>query len=411
MRRPPSLRSVGSPHLSRESSRFARKLAFSGGILQGLGFEGGVRDLVSVPRVREHAYVENCVDLVPLPSLREFEKWKSSGSRRSEKFTKSRISTMATNGGESSSHGRIGRSDKTADGYKTADVYLAKFLEVKGKPQLKDLSEEEVEGEHLEVLLEDLCYWFAHTNFTAGNTGSIVTKSKKGYLDKMKGIIQGKFKKHELFKNESWWNDLRSSFQKECDRTRILDENTTEERKSEPLYRDLKDDKSLLRAKYLDLSIVDARSVATSMLKSGGLKDIQDFLEFNINRQAVGRGGEHLFLRWDEAYWDSYFGAPDFDWKILKQLARQCMMFFHDKDLYCLDVFLAFGLYFLYGGLRRNPHEHSPSRANFVFPYLHNTKQDNVACHLTASIHANIEEASRPKKEFHFSLKSKGIFN
>lgn len=52
--------------------------------------------------------------------------------------------------------------------------------------------------------------------------------------------------------------------------------------------------------------------------------------EFNLNRVAVARGGEHNQARYDEGTWDSYFQAPDFDWNIIKQTERQCMLVFCD---------------------------------------------------------------------------------
>jgi len=42
------------------------------------------------------------------------------------------------------------------------------------------------------------------------------------------------------------------------------------------------------------------------------------YLEFVLCRTAVGRGGEHLYLRWDEAHYDYFYETVDFDWTLLK---------------------------------------------------------------------------------------------
>ena len=133
-----------------------------------------------------------------------------------------------------------------------------------------------------------------------------------------------------------------------------------------------------MRAKYLGLNHVDATSIAMSMIKK-----ISDFrssavlAEFNVSRSTIGRGGEHVFLGWDERTFDPYFQASDFDWSIIKQNERQCMLMFCDLSIYQLCPFFAFGVYFMFGGLWRD--NVSDATKKIVFPYLHKMKKDSVA--------------------------------
>jgi hypothetical protein len=124
-------------------------------------------------------------------------------------------------------------------------------------------------------------------------------------------------------------------------------------------------------------------------------------IEFNLCYNALARGGEHLCLYWDEARWDYFFDAPDFEWKLQKQLDLQVMLFFHDLEHYCLCVFFSFGLYFLMRGLKRDGV--SEARSPYVFLYLHDTKKAYVATRLTNAIRAHIPSDERKK---HFGSQS-----
>jgi hypothetical protein len=103
-----------------------------------------------------------------------------------------------------------------------------------------------------------------------------------------------------------------ASFEKACDRSRLIDPEVAEERKSLPLYRDLsKDRTALICAKYLGDEIVDAKSIAMSMINQGTPKAINDLLELVTSRHALGRAVEHKFARYDEMFWSMPFrSAP-----------------------------------------------------------------------------------------------------
>ena len=68
--------------------------------------------------------------------------------------------------------------------------------------------------------------------------------------------------------------------------------------------------------------------------------------EFVINRAGLGRGGEHLFLRWTGGNWDFFFNGFDITWTMIKTCSDQCMLLFCDRSLYCLCPFFSLGVLF-----------------------------------------------------------------
>jgi len=115
--------------------------------------------------------------------------------------------------------------------------------------------------------------------------------------------------------------------------------------------------------------------------------------EFNLNRVAVARGGEHNQARYDEGTWDSYFQAPDFDWNIIKQTERQYMLVFCDLILYRLCPFCSLAVFYLFGGLRRD--NVSALKAPYIFPHLRNMKNESVATRMTKTLRNNNEHEHR----------------
>jgi hypothetical protein len=154
---------------------------------------------------------------------------------------------------------------------------------------------------------------------------------------------------------------------------------------------------------------VDAQSIAMSMIKQASELNAHKLCEFVISRTAIGRGGEHMPLRWNEGTYDYYFMAPDLDWSLQKTCARQCMLFFCDRLSYALCPFFAFAVYFLYGGLSRAGV--SSTIHDFVFPHLHNIRKDGVANRLTRAIREHIDTGDLPtetakKRKLSFTSRS-----
>ena len=296
----------------------------------------------------------------------------------------------------------LGKSDSTIKGYRTGELYINRFLAEYGYPSLIDLTEESVEGDHLINFIENVGNYIACTNFDKKDGGGelVGASAKTTYFKAVKEVFRNKFPNHELWRDsDDWWGKqggVWKRFEKARDRHKIEDPDVTEGRKSEPLYRDVNASSKAVRAVYSGDTIVDAKSIATSMIKNGkrnSAKDAGKLLEFTLCRLAIARGGEHAFPRYNEGAYDMNFNAPDFDWSIIKQTERQCMLFFCDRLLYCLCPFFAFGVYFLFGGLRRDGC--SDATKDFIFPHLHNVKKESVAAGLTRDMRANMPQGER----------------
>ena len=123
--------------------------------------------------------------------------------------------------------------------------------------------------------------------------------------------------------------------------------------------------------------MIDAVSVAFGYIANDTSPRLAKLAEFTVSRNSVGRGGEHVFLRFCETWWDDYFNAIDFDWKIIKQNDEKCSLQFMDYDEPYLCTFFGLAVYFLTGGLRREGYDRQVG--DFWFPYLHAITKRAVA--------------------------------
>ena len=87
----------------------------------------------------------------------------------------------------------------------------------------------------------------------------------------------------------TWFPDMVKRFTTQCKRSRILDPAVAEQRKAEPLYRDLSTNKGAVRAKYLDDALVDCKSVAMSMIRNMDFANSRKLAEFVTCRSGIGR--------------------------------------------------------------------------------------------------------------------------
>eukprot|EP00956_Cyclotella_meneghiniana_P004276 scaffold5246_cov75-Cyclotella_meneghiniana.AAC.1 len=262
------------------------------------------------------------------------------------------------------------RAESTQQNYKTAAKYIDKWLAENDHVTFEELTYEHVEADHLQNFVENIMFWLAVTPFKT-NTGWLTTDVKVRAANK-----------------EAWWNEQKKDFKKSCKRSRIADPSVEEMRKSAPLYRDVSKARTLsttIRAKYLNHK-ADAKGVAMGMLKEASCYSIQKLFEFALCWQAIGRGGEHVFLRWTEMRWDDLFQAPDFDWSMSKQSEKKCTLLFCDRFLYCLCPMFTMGLFMLFDGLRRDVEATKGAVKNYVFPLMHKTRKDGVAEALTKAV-------------------------
>jgi hypothetical protein len=264
---------------------------------------------------------------------------------------------------------------------------------------IHDVKDEHMEGEHLKNFLENFGNWLARTSFLTKQRAPLGNKSKEEYFKTAKEVLKLKFSSHPCFRDAPlWFTDMKHRFDKECKRSSMQNPNVSEERKTQPLYSDLEATSNLnrlIRQKYAGNDIVDLVSVAMHWVKNANEKNSQVLAETMLIYHGVGRGSEHAFLRYSEAAWDPFFEAIDFDWAIIKQLSRKCMLFFCHRDRYCLCPYFALGVFFLFGGLRRETTKETAK--DFVFPHLHSLLNDSIAARITSNIRATIQNREHRK--------------
>jgi hypothetical protein len=262
--------------------------------------------------------------------------------------------------------------------------YIDKFLQFQGvEERFSTLTNENVEGDHFRHLWNNLNFWFATTTFPVKSpSGFMVQSGKESTFRCMKTAFHQKFPNHDLFRDDRFWSASTSSFVSKSANARINDSTVVETRSSRPLYR--KNSPHLIRQKWRGEDVIDAVSVAFAYVLNATPPRLAKLAEFTISRNSVGRGGEHVFLRYCETWWDDYFNAIDVDWKIIKQNDEKCSLQFMDFDEPYLCSFFGLAVYFLTGGLRREGI--SSLVSDFWFPYLHNITKNAVAKGLTKSM-------------------------
>ena len=111
--------------------------------------------------------------------------------------------------------------------------------------------------------------------------------------------------------------------------------------------------------------------------------------EYSFNRSACGRGGEQMFMRFNEATNDPLFGMGEWLWHVSKQCDSQSMLIFPDKTLPCLCPYFDLAVMVLYEGLARAGM--SEYKRNFVWPNLHDSQAKTTAKRLTTIIRQSMD--------------------
>jgi hypothetical protein len=153
----------------------------------------------------------------------------------------------------------------------------------------------------------------------------------------------------------------------------------------QPLYKCLGLNGYLVRYRAVASNTVDLETITRNMLN---VNEHQKRLEAVLCYHAVGRGGEHYLLRWDECHWDPRFRCPDFTWPLLKQISYQSMAFVPEKFRalsFLTDIYHCFGCYFALADGLFNGQYHEAKR-KYVFPAMHERNRERVASDLTASM-------------------------
>ena len=130
----------------------------------------------------------------------------------------------------------------------------------------------------------------------------MVQSGKESTFRCMKTAFHQKFPNHDLFCDDRFWSASTSSFVSKSANARINDSTVLETRSSRPLYR--KNSPHLIRQKWRGEDVIDAVSVAFAYVLNVTPPRLAKLAEFNISRNSIGRGGEHMFLRYCETWWD-----------------------------------------------------------------------------------------------------------
>jgi hypothetical protein len=200
------------------------------------------------------------------------------------------------------------KADQTKKNYDCGVVYINKWMVENEHPLFEALTDEHVEADHLQNYMENIMHWLAITPFKT-SSGYLQNSVKTQYFSNIKNAFKSRFPNREIWKDDDYWKDLLKDFKKCCERSRILDPSVVETRKSAPLYRDVSQARTrttTVRAKHMNEK-ADAKGVAMGMIKEATAYSIQKLAEFCLCSQAIGRGGEHVFLRWTEMRWDDFF--------------------------------------------------------------------------------------------------------
>ena len=219
----------------------------------------------------------------------------------------------------------LGVSAKTLGNHKTGLTYINRYLSEAapfGDDNILDTFDQlptlHVEGDNLRRFVHGFYVWLANTAIRTTQQTWLSSDKKVHYQKYVKQVIKERFHQNPLFSVEynEWHEEMVKKFKVQRDRSRQLDENIHEVRKSEPLYRDIsnRDKCAAVRAKFLGINVYDCSRVSLNLLKQ--VKDLNTagaLVEFNLSRAASGRGGEHTLLRWDEGTYDPFYRAPDFD--------------------------------------------------------------------------------------------------
>lgn len=297
----------------------------------------------------------------------------------------------------------------TQAGLDNAIKYIDMWFQHRGYHERFDTLPNDLPIIHLQAIFDHLFSWLARTVFPVrSQTGYMVPSGKETKYKQMKSAFQKKMPNHPLLKDESYWSTMWKEFTDMCARANITDTNVYEVRSQIPLYRRIDD--TLIRQRYRGdpTTLVDALALSFSFVVNGSANSCHKLAEQNLCRNAIGRGGEHLFLRFDEAFWDELFRGLDLEWPIVKQKTTKCSLHFCDYDEPYLCSFFGLGVYFLTGGLRRSGV--NSTVADYLFPDLFDINPNAVSTNLSNSItqHLKVKYGMKKAKEITTRSSRKG---
>jgi hypothetical protein len=275
---------------------------------------------------------------------------------------------------------RLGIAPSTEKADHSAVAKFDAFQESHGDPTMAELQPCSVEGDHLQMLMNDFGIFLS-------TEPSLGLGTKKGYFGKIKELLKTKFNTHESWKEEKWYTDLLGQFVTAVKRYDMNDDENTKH-DCWPFYLEISD--GLVRQNVRNRILhgdtkyaMDGKSLCTLLIKQcigrPQLKEgpAQKRVWYVLCALAVGRGGEIKHQRYDEWHWDWLFGNVDATWSETKVMQQNPMLFGPTKYSeygYICDFYHAFGTFFaVENGLERGS-DKVTSFSNFVFPQLHDVK-------------------------------------
>ena len=176
---------------------------------------------------------------------------------------------MSNNGhapgpGAASKSATMGISENREKNLRTAKSWLEKYLvsasnddqihtNTNYPSSLQLITEEHVEEDHLALFIEAAGWWLSSNSFWTRQNTWLCKRAKTEFFKSWKEILKKMFPRHPAFMgSQDWWTEINKRFTKHCDRARQEDPAIAEERKSEPLYRDLSKNRTAIQAKFRD---------------------------------------------------------------------------------------------------------------------------------------------------------------
>jgi hypothetical protein len=269
----------------------------------------------------------------------------------------------------------------TAAGNKTAYSHFDKMQEARGDPKLEQLPDTADEDTVVKLLNDFAVHLMENADLDP--------KTKLGYFGKLKVALAAKYSTLPMWeKEEKWYKPLYDDLKVGSERLYLLSDEDRIDSKCYPFYLEVQDDyiserlrKDILDANYKGGKMIfaqDGKSLCAHLLKNLIVSEklhrgpAQKRVWYVLCADAVGRGGEIKFQRYDEWYFDQNFQNVDATWSELKTLQRNPMLFGpakYGKGSYLCDFYHALATFYVVEeGLAR--HGVPEQRHKYVFPQL-----------------------------------------
>eukprot|EP00956_Cyclotella_meneghiniana_P010823 scaffold15136_cov77-Cyclotella_meneghiniana.AAC.1 len=116
------------------------------------------------------------------------------------------------------------KASSTAAGYKQAKRYINIYLKEKEFDEFDNLTETDLEGDHLKNFIENIYLWLASTQFKTHQGLWMAQSGKEKLFSQMKQVWKYKCNNRpDVIGDNEYWKELEKSFKEDCKRHRIED--------------------------------------------------------------------------------------------------------------------------------------------------------------------------------------------